>query len=225
MSTGSVPNPEGPLAPSELVLLRGEQFARKVLLGNVQLLHSDESVSITQLGEAILTAAFLACHEAGSVRLEVQQKKALFGLRSVDRLYASPGDPAVAWPASSLEQTIGELARHYAQDDNHDVRNLVYRWLAQDSVNPWQAAIERIKAGLAERGLLDRFDEKRLKIFTVTRYELPPATGSLAAAQPLEPVRRLLDGCAKDRPAIWKLLTKEIKAAISARTEETDSDD
>jgi hypothetical protein len=225
MSTGTAFNPAGPLAPSELVLLRGEQFASKALLGNVQLLHSDESVSASKLGEAILAAAFLACHQAGSIRLEVRQKKALLGLRKVDRLCATPGDPSVTWPAASLEGRIGELARQYAEDDDHEVRNLVYGWLAQDSVSPWQAAIDRIKAGLAERGLLDRFDETRLKIFTVTRYELPPATGSLAAEQPLEPVHGLLEGCARERPEIWKLLTKELRAAISARTEQSDTDD
>jgi hypothetical protein len=225
MSTDIALNPGGPLAPSELVLLRGEQFATKALLGNVQLLHSDESVSAAKLGEAILAAAFLACHEAGSIRLEVRQKKALFGLRSIDRLYATPADPAVTWPAGSFEENVGQLAQRYAEDDSHEIRNLVYGWLAQDSVNPWQATIDRIKAGLAERGLLDRFEEKRLKIFTVTRYELPTATGALVAEQPLEPVHRLIDGCAEQRPEIWRLLTRELKAAISARTEESDTDD
>jgi hypothetical protein len=225
MSTASALDPAGPLAPSELVLLRGDQFAKKTMLGNVQLLHTDQSVSPAQLGEAILAAAFLACHEAGSIQLQVRQKKALFGLRQVDRLHAVPGDPAVAWPAATLEATIGQLAQDSAKDDGLGIRDLVYRWLAQDSVNPWQVTIDRIKAGLAERGLLDRFDEKRLKIFTVTRYELPPATNELAARQPLELVRRLLDSCAEERPAVWKLLSKEIKAAISARTEQSDTDD
>lgn len=225
MSPGSTLDPAGPLAPSELVLLRGDQFARKVMLGNVRLLHTDESVSLAQLGEAILAAAFLACHEAGSIRLQVRQKKALFGLRQVDRLCATPGDPAVAWPAASLEAIIGRMVQEGAADDGLEIRDLVYRWLAQDSASPWQAAVDRIQAGLAERGLLDRFDEKRLKIFTVTRYELPPATGALAAEQPLEPVRRLLDSSAEASPAVWKLLSKEIRSAISARTEQSDTDD
>jgi hypothetical protein len=225
MSTGSVLDPTGPLAPSELVLLRGDQFAKKTMLGNVRLLHTEESVSLVQLGEAILAAAFLACHEAGSIQLRVRPKKALFGLRRVDRLQAMPGDPAVAWPAATLEATIGRMVQDSARDDGLDIRDLVYRWLAQDSASPWQAAVDRIKAGLAERGLLNRFDEKRLKIFTVTRYELPPATDTLAAGQPLEPVRRLLELCAEERPAVWRLLAKEIGAAISARTEKPDTDD
>lgn len=225
MSTGTTLNPAGPLAPSEIVLLHGEQFASKALLGNIQLLHSDESVSINKLGEAILAAAFLACDEAGSIRLEMRQKKAMLGLRKVNRLCAAPGDPAVAWPAASLEEAIGRLAQRYAEDDSDEVRNLVYGWLSQDSSSPWQDAIERIKAGLAERGLLDRIDEKRLKIFTVTRYEMPPTTGALAAEQRWEPVRRLLDRYQQERPEIWKLLVGELKSAISSRTEQSDSDD
>jgi len=225
MSIGTTLDPAGPLAPSELVLLHGEHFASKALLGNVQLLHCEESVSAARLGEAILAASFLACDEAGSIRLEARQKKAMLGLRKVDRLYAAPGDRDVAWPAASLEEALGQLAERYDEDDSHEVRNLVYGWLAQDSGSPWQETIERIKAGLAERGLLDRIDEKRLKILTVTRYELPPATGVLAAEQGWELVRQLLDRCQRERSAVWKLLVGELKSAIGARTESSDTDD
>ena len=73
--------------------------------------------------------------------------------------------------------------------------------------------------------MLDRIDEKRLKVLTVTRYELPPATGVLAAEQGWELVRQLLDRCQRERSAVWKLLVGELKSAISARTESSDTDD
>ena len=35
-------NPKTPLSPSELVFLNGEQFAKKVMMGNIELLCSGE---------------------------------------------------------------------------------------------------------------------------------------------------------------------------------------
>ncbi len=75
MFTNSI-DPDNPLTPSEVVFLNGELFAKKVTLGNVQLLHSEEKVSLNQLGQAILTAAILAGEQAGAFRLEVQERKA-----------------------------------------------------------------------------------------------------------------------------------------------------
>jgi hypothetical protein len=203
-------------------LLHGEEFASKALLGNIALLHTDESVSIAQLGEAMLAAALLACHQAGSIRLVAKRGKALLGLRKVNRLCAEPGHRDVAWPAGSVEAAVSQFATRYAKEDSREVRDMVYEWLAQDSASPWQEVIERVKAGLADRGFLERFEEKRLKIFTVTRYELPTATAALAAGQSTEPIRELLDGF---EPALWKLLVSELKAAIRRRTEQSDADD
>jgi hypothetical protein len=224
MSTGIVPNPADPLAPSELVLLRGERFASKALLGNVQLLLSEESVSVAKLGEAILAAAFLACHAAGSIRLETRQKKTMFGLRKVERLLATPADVSISWPAGCVETTIVELSRRYAGEDEHEVRNIVFRWLAQDHVNPWQATIDLIHAGLAGRGLLDRFDEKRLKVFVVTRYEVPSSTREMAMHQPVGLILEMLTEYQEKQADLWKLLVSELKAAIRSRTEDTDTD-
>ena len=57
MSTSFTIDPSNPLSPSELVLLNGDKFAKKVMLGNVKLMHTDASVSTAQLGLAILAAA------------------------------------------------------------------------------------------------------------------------------------------------------------------------
>ncbi len=79
MFTNTV-DPDHPLTPSELVYLNGEMFAKKVLLGNVDLIHSDEKVSLIQLGGAILATAILASEQAGALRLEVRERKGLLGL-------------------------------------------------------------------------------------------------------------------------------------------------
>ena len=226
MSNNLSPNPGNPISSSELVLLRGDQFAKKVMIGNIKLLHTDASVSISQLGQAILAAAVLAAEAAGNLQLEVRQGKAMFGLRKVKNLYANPTSTPVEWPKYSLEAQLPPIAERFKNDqDSHEVSNLIYAWLRQDSSSPWQSAIEMVQSGLAERGLLDTSEETKLKVFTKINYSLPESTASLAAEQPIEPVKQLLANCENDRREIWDLLVKQIKSAIKARTEQDDSVD
>ena len=80
MSTSASPVSIGPLAPSELVLFKGEQFAKKSFSGNIKLLHTDIKVSAKRVGQAIMLAALLANEQTGAVRLEVGRKKGSHGL-------------------------------------------------------------------------------------------------------------------------------------------------
>ncbi len=226
MSNTLSPNPSNPLSSSELVLLNGDQFAKKIMIGNIKLLHTDASVSISQLGQAILAAGVLAAEAAGNLQLEVRQEKALFGLRKVKNLYANPTPTPVEWPKYSLEAQLPPIAERFKNDqESHEVSNLIYAWLRQDSSSPWQSTIEMVQSGLAERGLLDTSEETKLKVFTKINYSLPESTASLAAQQPIEPVKQLLANCENDRREIWDLLVKQIKSAIKARTEQDDSVD
>ncbi len=226
MSNNLSPNPGHPISPSELVLLNGDQFAKKVMMGNIKLLHSEASVSVSQLGQAILAAAVLAAEAVGNLELEIRQKKAMFGLRKVKNLYANPTPTPVEWPKYSLEAQLPPIAERFKNDqESNEVSNLIYSWLRQDSSSPWQSTIEMVKSGLAERGLLDTSEETKLKVFTVTNYSLPQDTALLAAEQPVEPVKQLLANCENDRREIWDLLVKQFKSAIKARTEQDDSVD
>lgn len=217
-------DPNNPLTPSEVVFLNGELFAKKVMLGNVDLLHSNEKVSLTQLGESILAAAILACEEAGAFRLEIRERKTTLGLRKVRELFAVPATPRVNLPECSLEGTFYNLAAQLAARDNNDVYTLFYTWLREDSMSPWNTAMELLKAGMATRGMLDAKDEKKLKFFTVTHYSLPERTTRLIKGQSAAPVKGLLDNCIRTRPEVWKLLESGIKKAISSRTEKSDTD-
>lgn len=219
-------NPKDHLTPSEVVLLNGEQFAKKVMLGNIKLLHSDASVSFSQLGQAILASAILADEAVGNLLLEVRQEKATFGLRKVKKLYANPTPHRVEWQEYSLEHQLPEIAERFKNDDDsHQVSNLIYAWLRQDSSSPWQSTIEMVKSGLAERDLLEKTEEKKLKVLTVVNYSLPESTAKLARQYPVEPVNQLLENCESSRKDIWELLVKEIKKAIKDRTEQDDDID
>jgi hypothetical protein len=217
--------PDRPLTPSELVFLNGEQFAQKVMLGNIELLHTDEKVSLSQLGMAILSAAFLGCEEAGAFSLGIGERKALFGLRKVRELYAVPGSGQVQLPEDSLEAQFARLANGMEERDEHSVRNIVYTWLREDTSSPWNNAMNRLKDGMARRGLLDVREEKKLKIFTVKHYSLAEETSQVLRGQSFTTVKRLLESCEGSRPEIWKMLESGIKKAISARTEKDDSSD
>lgn len=217
-------DPDNPLTPSEVVFLNGEMFAKKVLLGNVDLLHSDEKVSLTQLGQAILATAVLACEEAGAFRLEVRERKGMLGLRKVRELFAVPADPRENLPEHSLEAILYDLATRLALKENNDIYTMFYTWLREDASSPWNTAMELLKAGMAKRGMLDATEEKKLKIFTVTRYAFPERTARLVKGQAVGPVKALLDNCARTQPEVWKLLESGIKKAISARTESSDTD-
>jgi hypothetical protein len=215
--------PERVLMPSELVFLNGEQFAQKVMLGNIDLLHIDEKVSLSQLGQAILAAAFLGCEEAGAFSLGIGERKALLGLRKVRELYAVPGDTQVRLPEDSLEAALASLAQRFEERDDHSVQNIVYAWLREDTSSPWNNAMGLLKAGMARRGFLDAREEKKLKIFSVTHYSLAEGTRRLLRGQSFAPVKQMLERCEGSRPEVWKLLVNGIKKAISARTEKDDS--
>lgn len=223
MFTNSI-DPDNPLTPSEVVYLNGEMFAKRVMLGNVNLLHSNEKVSLTQLGQTILDTAILACEEAGAFRLDVRERKAMLGLRKVRELFAVPTSPGENLPEHSLEATFFELATRLAPQDKNDIYTMFYAWFREDVTSPWKTALELLKAGMAKRGMLDTTEEKRLKIFTVTHYTLPERTARLVKGQSVERVRALLENCARSRPEVWKILESSIKKAISARTESSDTD-
>lgn len=217
--------PTTPLSPSELVLLKGEQFAKKSFSGNIKLLHTDNKVSAKEIGQVILMAALLANEQTGTVRLEVGRKEALLGLCKVDTLFVAPGDVTVSWPDNSLESEIPTLAKQLLADkERNEVSTIFYTWLCKDSVNPWQSVVELVKEGMASRGYLELIEQKRLKFFTLTHYDLAESTSSLAAQQSAEPIKQLLTMCERTRPEVWKFLVKHIKTTVSRRTISNDRD-
>lgn len=217
-------DPLAPLTPSELVLLNGERFAKKVMLGNVSLLHSDTSVSAAQLAQAMIAASFLANEQVGAIRLEKHKKKALLGLRKVEVLYVLVGEEKISWPAPSLEAGILSILDRSLQDEEWgDISNIIYAWLKEDSISPWNSAVEMLQSGMASRGMLEKIEEKKLKIFTAVHYELPQSTLNMSRQYAIDPVESLLNACENSRPEIWKMLIDQIKSAVKARTEQEET--
>jgi len=225
MSNDLTLDPANPLSPSELVLLNGDQFAKKVMLGNIQLMHIEASVSVSQLGETILAAAVLAVDSIGNLQLDIRSEKAMLGLRKVKSLYGKPTFTPNDWPDYSLEAQLVQIAERLDREgESAKISDLVYIWLRQDASSPWQSTIEMVQAGLAERGLLETSETTKLKVFTTVNYSLPRTTVALAEQYSIEPVREMLTNCEKNQKEIWELLKKENKKAIKQRTEQDDMD-
>jgi hypothetical protein len=214
------------LTPSELVYLNGEQFAQKAgMLNKTRLIHMEYDVNTVQLAQAVIAAAFLTMEQQGTLRLQLRSKKVMLGLASSQTLYVDSVGPAAAWPQTTLEAALPGLAYNLAMENGkNEVVNAVYAWLSYDSVNPYDDVYFHIKNGLALRGLLEAHEERRLKIFTKTVYACNDATRQLIATQPVQPVQQLIAWNQQSRPDIWKELNEQIKKAISARQEKTDTD-
>jgi hypothetical protein len=214
------------LSPSELVLLNGEKFAAKAgVFNKVRLLHLDQDVDMVSLAQVCLATAFLANEQAGALRLEIRQKKALLGLASTQALYADPASQLPQWPANSLEAAMPAMAsQEIANKHPAEVYRLVHTWLGKNFDSPFDEVLDRVKFALALRGLLEIKEERKLKIFVKRTYALPPETRALAASQSLAPVQQMLEACQQSRPQIWKALLEQVKKAVSARQEKQDVD-
>jgi len=208
------------ITPSEAVFLHGEAFAGKARLAKVKLLHNEASVSAEDLGRSILVAAFLAAEKTGDLVFETREQKKFLGLGKVRTLHALPGGTTGSWPDRSLEAAFCESARKGADRKKNDIRTIVYEWMGEDSGTPWQTVVEKLESAMAARGLLEAHEEKKMKIFSVTRYTLPETTAALRSDAALRETRALIEGCRTGRADVFELLGRQVNEAIRARTDQ-----
>jgi len=204
------------LTPSERVLLFGDRFARPAgMLGHGEVvLSSGAKVGADELAVNAVAAAYLACEQAGAVRLEIRQGKAMFGLVSTRNLHVAPGHKHVSWPEGSLESWVVQAAGREPR-----VSDLTQGLLCSGKENsPSQAMFERLKAALAARGILQAESKTTLKVFTSVTYAFPGHARAAAEQGGTQHVQALLDACRQQRPDVWKELADDIKAAINAMT-------
>ncbi|HEU4561117.1 MAG TPA: hypothetical protein VFS20_24915 [Longimicrobium sp.] len=218
----SIPQNAAPLVftPSERVLLFGDRFARPAgMLGHGEVvLTSGAKVSADDLAVHAIAAAYLACEQAGAIRLEPRQGKAMFGLMKTSDLHVVPGQRMVNWPEGSLESWVVRGAQGQLK-----VNDLSQRLLANGQVNsPSQTMFARLKGALAARGILHGEQKTTLKVFTSVDYSLPPHARAAAEQGGTQHVQAMLENCRQQRPQLWNDLVKEIKAAITWMTSSSD---
>jgi hypothetical protein len=208
------------LTPSECVMVYGDRFAKPAgMLGDKEVvLASGTKVDADDLAVHAMAAAFLACEQAGSIRFEHREGKALFGLMKTKSFHVLPGGSRGGWPAGSLEDWVEKGAQNSPK-----VVDLGKGLLNDQEVrSPALVMFTRLKAGLAQRGLLHAESKTTLKVFTTVTYSATDATHA-AARGGTEAAQRLLAGAKESRPDFWKELARELQSAVTWMTQSSDT--
>ena len=215
-------DPSYPLSPSETIFLNGDQFAKTAVLG-YKLLSSETKVNVQDFARAILAGALLAMEAAGELKLELEEYKRLIGKGR--RVKLTPLGDVSSFPSPSLEVVLREICLYLeGSKKGANVKDVVWAAVGKDDDHPWNKMVDSIPPHLADRGLLDRIEEKKLKIFTVTNYEMLEETRKLAQEGPVTELQALLSACEAERPDVWKQMKKEINGGINARDSSDDDD-
>jgi hypothetical protein len=225
------------ITPSEIVVLRPLELAvdqpveRKVsprLLGQDRLDHAPSGPT-TRLFEdgaelpavawaqEILAVALLALEDRGVLVFEEREVTRLAGLSRHPALVASRGEREnadVAWPRPSLEDGLR------LRSEEHEVAGIVADWLGTRSDSPAISALEKARACLVKRGLVDEQRETRWLVVTRSRYLVPASTQ--ASVREVAAVRSLVERCCRERPATWAALNRDIARGIEMRVDHSD---
>lgn len=205
-------------APSELVVLFGDRFVPAAgLLGyKEEVLTSGAKVPTDKLMNAAVGAALWAVHRSGAATLEIRHGKALLGLVKTQKLHVSRGGGQAEFPPHSLEAHIVEAAAA-----EPEVQKLLESYIGGEVSDPAGHTLGRIKAGMAERGVLEVGKRTSLKVFTTSHFVLPASTRAAAEGATLDPVHALLRGAERE-PELGKMVQKAIDGARVTMTESSD---
>jgi hypothetical protein len=171
----------------------------------------------------MLVTAFLALEQAGDVHLVPSKRKAMLG-RQVDTILVTPSQHSSNWPAGSIEAKILASARNRQTEGRNTTNDIVFQILEQDASLPWQWALHLAHSAMTRRGLLNAATQKGL-FSGLAQYSLTDGVSDALARVDAAAVQQLLQSYAKERPDIFQLLTKEIKAGLDARTKSSSFDD
>jgi hypothetical protein len=205
------------VTPSERVLLFGDRFSEPggMLSTTEAILSTGNKVKLDPLVHHAVAAALLAAEQSGSLRLEIRDGKAMFGLMKTQNLHMVPGPRTVAWPQGSLESYASQ-----AVATQPGVGNWVSAIIHERQQTPAYRIVNIIKHGLATRGVLHAEQKTSLKIFTSVTYSLPPANLAAAERGGFAHVQEMLARCQRERPQVWEALIRGIKSGIAWMTEQ-----
>lgn len=210
------------LTPSEIVVLRGDAFALAAgMLNAWEVVGKGMKVSGPPLTDAVLTAAFFALEQSGSVRLEPGKKKAMLGLGEKDTVYIVPTGQPSAYPELTFESQILQAAQSLAAKNKHTVQDVVFTVLRQDDSLPWMWVLQMAHDMLNARGMFEMIEEKKL-LMKSYRYTLKDSTAALLAQTSPTPVQAMISEAQTARPALYQVLIKEIHRGLDARRESPD---
>ena len=209
-------NFNGPLSPSELVLLSGKEFASTAFFGrNITLFDDHSEVSLKELSTQILVVSILSNKIVGSFDLEIKEEKGLFGTKQ-GKLKITNRDRNYKWPSRSLEQA-------FLDSPFDEAGSILYNWLRTDTYNPRESIIEKMKNGLLRKKFLKVVKKKWLKFFSKDVYELENETTSLIVEEKNKRIKDMLSEYKKNYPNEFRLLNAQLSSAIKKRTKTDES--
>lgn len=156
--------------------------------GIISLTGDGAPIHAETLGKATLGVAFLAREEAGDIVLELRE----------GTLHAVPTEHVTEWPPATLEARLATAGAD-------TVEEIVFRWLADLSRNPWDRVLQMVSNMLLIRGLAPAEEGAG---------RAAPAEARASADHSL----RLMAECRGRRPEIWAALERSFEAAIRRRT-------
>jgi len=222
------------ITPSELVVLRpdalvidaSQKVSRKLFVGQdvigpvpiqstLSLFEGEPELPSVAWGLAMLTTALLAAEDQGQIVLELQETSRLAGLSTRQALVARGAvglGGGGRWPWTSLE---GQL-RYGASP--REVSDIVDDVLGDKSYDPAREALNRARANLVSRALVDEERERRWRFFVTSRYTRRPGL----FLPPASTAAMLLQACSQRRPDIWKALNEDVLRGFSNRKKSDD---
>lgn len=221
MSTRRAPRVMPELSATERVYFHPHLFAReKSLVDATPVLNTDKKYDASELAGAMLQVALLDAERRGVVALEVAKASRLFGLRKVDALFVRKGAGGPDAPGGTLDWRVGQLVA--GRDAPMEAEHLLVDLLEEDASDPYGWTVALVARNMAKRGLLVSREARTLKVFRNVVYEMTEPTKALAAASRADDLRELLDRTRRERPEVWRLLEKAVKAAATRRKESDD---
>ena len=197
----------------DVVYAYGHLFAPEAKLLGVEAPMHDGKLNRDQLAQKMLVADFVALERGGALSLSLSTSKVLFiGTESVR---VTKVNDVQAGPLSRA--ILGQLTG----DPNKDgTKNVVYRLLRKDSVDPYGVVVNWSQQSLLQNGYY--FEEERGRIAQmVAGSRRVPDRERLAT---LEPAARMIQSALREeelkQPAIYKRLKQDVLDALRSRVEQ-----
>ena len=197
----------------DVVYAYGHLFAPEVKLLGVEAPMHDGKLNRDQLAQMMLVADFVGLERAGALGLSLSTSKVLFiGTESVR---VTKVKDVQAGPLSRA--ILGQLTG----DRNKDgAKNVVYRLLRKDSVDPYGVVVNWSQESLFQNGYYHEEERGRIAQMVAGSRKVPDRE-RLAT---LEPAARMIQSALREeelkQPAIYKRLKQDVLDALRSRVEQ-----
>ncbi len=202
----------------DAVFAYGQLFASEAKLLGLEVPTHSVKINRDQLAQMVLVADFVGLQQAGAIDLSISTSKLLF--ISTETVLVKKLKDVMAGPVSQaiLKQITGDPKKDSA-------KNIVYRLLGRDSVDPYSVAANWSVQSLLKNGYYH--EEQRGKIAQVVAgsKKLPNREQLATLEASAHHVASALKDFEMKSPAIYKRLKDDVLAALRSRVEQDRSTD